>query len=116
MQFGSCDLLAELSFVRGVTGVVHELGDPCGEGLVVPDVPQARVGVVVEQVRSAAYQALATMPAVRVEGPTTDPRGRSGIVVTFLIQGDRTPRSRLIVDPDTSKVLAVAVNEVFSAT
>ncbi|SEG19539.1 hypothetical protein SAMN05444920_102157 [Nonomuraea solani] len=64
------------------------------------------------KVRSAAYQALATMPAVRVEGPATDPRGRSGIAVTFLIQGDRTPRSRLIVDPDTSKVLAVAVNDV----
>ncbi|SFL00992.1 hypothetical protein SAMN05216275_14710 [Streptosporangium canum] len=59
------------------------------------------------QVRSAAYQALATLPAVRVEGPTTDPRGRPGIAVTFLIQGDRTPRIRLIIDPDTSKVLAV---------
>ncbi|MEV4246894.1 CU044_5270 family protein [Streptosporangium canum] len=59
------------------------------------------------QVRSAAYQALATLPAVRVEGPTTDPRGRPGIAVTFLIQGDRTPQIRLIIDPDTSKVLAV---------
>lgn len=64
------------------------------------------------QVHSAAYQALATMPAVRVEGPATDPRGRSGIAVTFLLQGDQTPRSRLIVDPNTSKVLAVAVNDV----
>ncbi|WP_433234899.1 CU044_5270 family protein [Streptosporangium sp. CA-135522] len=63
-------------------------------------------------VRSAAYQALATLPAVRVEGPTTDPRGRPGIAVTFLVQGDRTPPSRLIVDPDTSKVLAVAIDDV----
>ncbi|MET8335579.1 CU044_5270 family protein [Streptosporangium canum] len=59
------------------------------------------------QVRSAAYKALATLPEVRVEGPTTDPRGRPGIAVTFLIQGDRTPRIRLVIDPDTSKVLAV---------
>ncbi|MEV0422803.1 CU044_5270 family protein [Streptosporangium canum] len=59
------------------------------------------------QVRSAAYQALATLPAVRVEGPTTDPRGRPGIAVTFLVQGGRTPQIRLIIDPDTSKVLAV---------
>ncbi|WP_433353860.1 CU044_5270 family protein [Microtetraspora malaysiensis] len=61
------------------------------------------------QVRSAAYRALATLPAVQVEGPATDPRGRPGIAVTFLIQGDRTPRIRLIIDPDTSKVLAVDV-------
>ena len=61
------------------------------------------------QVRSAAYQALATLPAVRVEGPTTDPRGRPGIAVTFLIQGDRTPPIRLIIDPNTSKVLTFEV-------
>uniref|UniRef100_UPI003F53E2EE RNA polymerase sigma factor n=1 Tax=Streptosporangium sp. V21-05 TaxID=3446115 RepID=UPI003F53E2EE len=30
------------------------------------------------QVRAAAYQALATLPLVRVEGPTTGPRGRPG--------------------------------------
>ncbi|GLX01561.1 CU044_5270 family protein [Microtetraspora sp. NBRC 16547] len=64
------------------------------------------------QVRSAAYQALATLPAVRVEGPATDPRGRSGIAVTFLLQGDRTPRSRLIIDPNTSKVLTFEVTGV----
>ncbi|MEV4186589.1 CU044_5270 family protein [Streptosporangium canum] len=64
------------------------------------------------KVRSAAYQALATMPAVRVEGPTTDPRGRPGVAVTFLLQGGQTPRTRLIIDPDTSKVLATAVNDV----
>lgn len=59
------------------------------------------------QVRSAAYRALATLPAVRVEGQTTDSRGRPGVAVTFLIQEDRTPRIRLIIEPDTSKVLAV---------
>lgn len=64
------------------------------------------------QVRSAAYQALATLPGVQVEGPTTDPRGRSGVAVTFLLQGDRTPRSRLIIDPETSKVLSTTVNDV----
>jgi hypothetical protein len=61
------------------------------------------------QVRSAAYRALATLPAVRVEGPATDPRGRPGIAVTFLLQGNGTPRSRLIIDPGTSKVLTFEV-------
>ncbi|WP_406316407.1 CU044_5270 family protein [Streptosporangium sp. NBC_01639] len=64
------------------------------------------------QVRSAAYRALATLPAVQVEGPTTDPRGRPGIAVTFLLQGDRTPRTRLIIDLETSKVLAVEVDNL----
>ncbi|WP_049575944.1 CU044_5270 family protein [Nonomuraea sp. SBT364] len=58
------------------------------------------------QVRAAAYRALATLPGVRAEGPATDPRGRAGVAVTFLTQGDRTPRTRLIIDPGTSKVLA----------
>ncbi|MET8046577.1 hypothetical protein ABZU75_03180 [Streptosporangium sp. NPDC005286] len=61
------------------------------------------------QVRGAAYRALATLPGVRVEGRSTDPRGRSGVAVIFLIQGDRTPRIRLIIDPDTSKVLTFEV-------
>ncbi|MFF5248715.1 CU044_5270 family protein [Streptosporangium sp. NPDC000095] len=60
------------------------------------------------QVRSAAYQALATLPAVRVEGPTTDPQGRPGIAVTFPIQAGQPAQTRLIIDPDTSKVLTVA--------
>ncbi|MEU4545739.1 CU044_5270 family protein [Nonomuraea dietziae] len=61
------------------------------------------------QVRGAAYRALATLPGVRVEGRTTDQRGRSGVAVTFLIQGEGTPSTRLIIDPDTSKVLASEV-------
>ncbi|WP_030913349.1 CU044_5270 family protein [Streptosporangium amethystogenes] len=61
------------------------------------------------QVRGAAYRALATLPAVRVEGQSTDPQGRSGVAVTFPIQGDRTPQIRLIIDPDTSKVLTFEV-------
>ncbi len=61
------------------------------------------------QVRSAAYQALATLPAVRAEGRTTDPRGRPGISVTFPIQEGRPTRGRLIIDPATSKVLSFAV-------
>ncbi|MFE0156473.1 CU044_5270 family protein [Nonomuraea sp. NPDC059007] len=61
------------------------------------------------QVRGAAYQALATLPAVRVEGRTTDPRGRPGVSVTFPIQRGQPTRGRLIIDPDTSKVLAYEV-------
>ncbi|MEV7807199.1 CU044_5270 family protein [Microbispora sp. NPDC088329] len=62
------------------------------------------------QVRGAAYRALATLPTVRVEGPATDPRGRPGVAVTFLLQGDGTPRSRLIIDPGTSKVLTAEIS------
>ncbi|WP_062437268.1 CU044_5270 family protein [Herbidospora daliensis] len=62
------------------------------------------------QVRSAAYRALATLPGVRVDGPATDPQGRAGVAVTFLIQGDRTPPIRLIIDPGTSKVLTFEVS------
>ncbi|MGI5271673.1 CU044_5270 family protein [Nonomuraea sp. CA-218870] len=60
-------------------------------------------------VRSAAYQALATLPAVRVEGPATDPQGRQGVAVTFPIQQGQPAQERLIIDPDTSKVLTYEV-------
>ncbi|MEV4800250.1 CU044_5270 family protein [Nonomuraea sp. NPDC049421] len=61
------------------------------------------------QVRGAAYQALATLPAVRVEGRTTDVRGRAGVSVTFPLQGGGPAQGRLIIDPGTSKVLTYAV-------
>ncbi|MET7338519.1 CU044_5270 family protein [Nonomuraea sp. NPDC005650] len=64
------------------------------------------------QVRSAAYQALATLPAVRVEGRTTDPQGRPGVAVTFPIQQGQPTQGRLIIDPDTSKVLTYEVTGV----
>ncbi|MEU4536499.1 CU044_5270 family protein [Streptosporangium sp. NPDC023825] len=64
------------------------------------------------QVRGAAYQALATLPAVRVEGPATDPRGRPGVAVTFPIQEGRPATGRLIIDPGTSKVLAFEVTGI----
>ncbi|MEU7002624.1 hypothetical protein [Nonomuraea sp. NPDC046570] len=59
--------------------------------------------------RGAAYQALATLPAVRVEGRTTDPQGRPGVAVTFPIQEGQPTQGRLIIDPDTSKVLTFEV-------
>ncbi|GAA4944093.1 hypothetical protein HD597_000606 [Nonomuraea thailandensis] len=61
------------------------------------------------QVRSAAYQALATLPAVRVEGRTTDRQGRPGVSVTFPIQEGQPTQGRLIIDLDTSKVLTFEV-------
>ncbi|MFF3444949.1 CU044_5270 family protein [Streptosporangium sp. NPDC002721] len=61
------------------------------------------------RVRAAAYQALATLPRVRVEGPATDPRGRPGVAVTFPIQEGRPTVGRLVIDPDTSKVLTFDV-------
>ncbi|MER5646291.1 CU044_5270 family protein [Streptosporangium sp. NPDC002524] len=61
------------------------------------------------QVRAAAYQALATLPLVRVEGPATDSRGRPGVAVTFPIQEGQPTKGRLVIDPETSKVLAFDV-------
>ncbi|MEV4165262.1 CU044_5270 family protein [Nonomuraea dietziae] len=64
------------------------------------------------QVRSAAYRALATLPAVRVEGQTTDPQGRQGVAVTFPIQEGQPTQGRLVIDPDTSKVLTYEVTGI----
>ncbi|MER5418266.1 CU044_5270 family protein [Streptosporangium roseum] len=61
------------------------------------------------EVRGAAYRALAALPSVRVEGDTTDPRGRPGIAVTFPIQHDQPTQGKLIIDRDTSMVLAFLV-------
>ncbi|MET8339422.1 CU044_5270 family protein [Streptosporangium canum] len=61
------------------------------------------------EVRGAVYRALAALPSVRVEGDTTDPRGRPGIAVTFPIQHDQPTQGKLIIDRDTSMVLAFLV-------
>lgn len=61
------------------------------------------------ETRGAAYRALAELPSVRVEGDTTDPRGRPGVAVTFPIQQGRPTQGRLIIDRDTSMVLAFLV-------
>src|SRR5207244_622171 len=41
-----------------ITGVVHELGDPCRECLVVPDVPQAGLRIAVQPTRIAVANLL----------------------------------------------------------
>ncbi|WP_031166896.1 CU044_5270 family protein [Streptosporangium roseum] len=61
------------------------------------------------EVRGAAYRALAALPSVRVEGDTTDPRGRPGVAITFPIQNGQPTQGRLIIDRDTSMVLAFLV-------
>ncbi|MFD8555823.1 CU044_5270 family protein [Streptosporangium canum] len=61
------------------------------------------------EVRGAAYRALAALPSVRVEGDTTDPRGRPGVAITFPIQHGRPTQGKLIIDRDTSMVLASLV-------
>ncbi|QXJ22808.1 CU044_5270 family protein [Actinomadura graeca] len=73
----------------------------CLAGLLA-DVPAA------PKVRGAAYRALATMPAVKVIGRTTDERGRKGIGLV-LQSGDRGPVTRLVIDPRTSLVLSASV-------
>ncbi|MEU4408413.1 CU044_5270 family protein [Streptosporangium sp. NPDC023963] len=58
------------------------------------------------EVRGAAYRALAALPLVRAEGHTRDPRGRPGVAIAFPGMYDRSTPNRLIIDPDTSMVLA----------
>ncbi|WP_327089448.1 CU044_5270 family protein [Nonomuraea sp. NBC_01738] len=58
------------------------------------------------QVRGAAFEALATLPQVQVEGRTTDVKGRPGVAVTFPLVEGQPARGKLIIDPDTSKVLS----------
>lgn len=58
------------------------------------------------EVRGAAYRALAALPFVQAEGHTKDPQGRPGVAIAFpSLYGQSTP-NRLIIDPDTSMVLA----------
>ncbi|MEV4242081.1 CU044_5270 family protein [Streptosporangium canum] len=88
------------------SGVVEESVDD--------NLPRALASLLYElptspEVRGAAYRALAALPSVRVEGDTTDPRGRPGVAVTFPIQHDQPTQGKLIVDRDTSMVLAFLV-------
>jgi hypothetical protein len=58
------------------------------------------------EVRGAAYRALAALPFVKAEGHTKDPQGRPGVAIAFpSLYGQSTP-NRLIIDPNTSMVLA----------
>ncbi|MDP9848677.1 CU044_5270 family protein [Streptosporangium lutulentum] len=81
------------------------------EDLVDDDLPRVLASLLYElpttpEVRGAAYRALAALPAVRVEGDTTDPRGRPGVAITYPLQQGQ---GRLIIDPGTSMVLAFLV-------
>ena len=60
------------------------------------------------QVRAAAYRMLADVKGVRFLGPATDQRGRSGMAVAYVRQGDfgSWGQTRLIVDPRTGQALA----------
>ncbi|GAA3803252.1 hypothetical protein GCM10022226_23870 [Sphaerisporangium flaviroseum] len=61
------------------------------------------------QVRGAAFRALAELPSVKVAGEATDPQGRPGVVLAFPIQRGQPTQGKLIVDPETSMVLAFEV-------
>ncbi|WP_432186352.1 CU044_5270 family protein [Streptomyces sp. Tue6028] len=59
--------------------------------------------------RAAAYRVLADLPDIRVEGPATDPLGRSGVAITLPVRaatvlGD--VEQRLVVDPTTGALLS----------
>ncbi|WP_067451373.1 CU044_5270 family protein [Actinomadura macra] len=76
-------------------------------------VQQCLVGLLADipahpKVRGAAYRALATMPGVKVTGPTADERGRKGIGLV-LQDGAGRPVTRLVIDPKTSLVLTESV-------
>ncbi|MER5323470.1 CU044_5270 family protein [Streptosporangium roseum] len=88
--------------------------DGIAENYVDENLPRALASLLYElptspEVRGAAYRALAALPSVRVEGDTTDPRGRPGVAVTFPIQHDQPTQGKLIIDRDTSMVLASLV-------
>lgn len=63
------------------------------------------------QVRAAAYELMASLPAVTAEGQATDQLGRTGQAIVYLQpdseQPDRQERMRLIVDPATGAPLAL---------
>ncbi|MFI6291037.1 CU044_5270 family protein [Nonomuraea sp. NPDC050790] len=93
-------------------GSDRDLAGPAQDGL-----PRTLASLLYElpaspQVRSAAYQALATLPAVQVEGAATDPQGRPGIAVTFPIQQGQPTQGRLIIDPGTSQVLTYEITRI----
>ncbi|MFI6816536.1 CU044_5270 family protein [Nonomuraea sp. NPDC050328] len=57
-------------------------------------------------VRAAAYRALAGLPAVRLLGPATDERGRSGMAFAYDLAWPRPAHRELIIDPADGQVLA----------
>ena len=107
-----------------VDGVKHDL-DPSASGDIVDfNAAEILTNLLVDvpvppDVRAAAYRALADMPNVKSTGPTQDELGRDGIGIlidagdstTFVVPGDNGFASgelalELIIDPDTSQLLA----------
>ncbi|MER7361324.1 CU044_5270 family protein [Nonomuraea wenchangensis] len=90
---------------------VRALSDVAGTLLAEAPVPPA--------VRSAAFRMLATLPGVKVESRTTDPLGRTGVVISLPLEttiplGLSTAPKQLgnyrrqwIIDPDNGTLLAM---------
>jgi hypothetical protein len=60
------------------------------------------ISPVTPQVRAALYRVLATVPGVDLLGPGRDARGRAG---TWVAHDDGTTRWKLLLDPDTGRLL-----------
>jgi hypothetical protein len=76
------------------------------EGFVAGCLEQLLVDVpATPKIRAAAFRALAGTPNIKLEGKTTDPRGRAGIGFTIKANG-RPGTSRVVIDPRTSLVLS----------
>ncbi|GAA5021430.1 CU044_5270 family protein [Streptomyces siamensis] len=59
--------------------------------------------------RAAAYRVLADLPDIRVEGPATDPLGRSGMAIILPVRATTVlgaVEQRLVVDPATGALLS----------
>ncbi|GAA4570225.1 CU044_5270 family protein [Planotetraspora kaengkrachanensis] len=64
-------------------------------------------GPVTPGTRAALYRVLADQPGLTVAGKVTDPFGRPGIAIEMTLKGNSERESfRLIVDPDTGRLLA----------
>ncbi|MET8865523.1 CU044_5270 family protein [Nonomuraea sp. NPDC004580] len=90
---------------------VRALSDVAGTLLAEAPAPPA--------VRAAAFRMLATLPGVRIEGRTTDPLGRTGVVVSLPLETTiplglstaprqlGTYRRQWIINPDNGTLLAM---------
>lgn len=112
-----------------VDAVVDDLDPSASTDVIELNVAEVLLNLLVDVpappgVRAAAYRALAEMPNVRSTGPTTDELGRPGVGILIDV-GDKASvfvvpiggpyqagklTRKLIIDPDTSHVLASQVN------
>jgi hypothetical protein len=88
------------------SGAVHDPKEPLGDSFAttVWGTAQDLLSLPISSgTRSALFQILAEQPGIRVAGKMTDPEGRRGIAVDM---PTGSFRSRMIIDPTTTRLLA----------